>query len=605
MMKQIQEQTALNPLHSHWRLADDRNVLYLSPTGETDAEKTVELSPEQAGRIREITAITSSLLITLLIEKQVTAVHLVGRKINNREWAGSLATWPDTPAVSPTQAQELSFAEQIVSEANSVIAILDSRGKICRFNRLCEEYTGLKERDVIGQSVLKLFMSRREAVASRHYIENFFRNGNAYEIERWIKTRKGQRLFLFRNKFVHNGSGKNEIFLICAGTDITEERRAQERLRILANTDTVTGLPNRNAIHEFINHAIASAGESQVGIVYLDLDNFKKINDAYGHMFGDQLLQAVSLALLSCLEEDQLLARLGGDEFIVLAAHTSQAALEAVASRILTRLRQPFRIGLIEVYTGCAIGISLAPRHGQDSESLIRTADTAMYNAKEGGRGQFCVFSPEMNQRVFDYHWLDTNLRKALENDQLLIHYQQITWRGEVRSLEALVRWQSPERGLIPPLEFISYAEESGLIVPLGRWVILDVVRQIAKWRDKGINLRVAVNFSARQLADQTLFTALKQALYDLNFEYCPIDVELTESCLIENDTLALSVIQQFSQLGARFIWMILAQGILRFLNSPGSLLMPLNWIRLSSEISISNRCRNLWLGRLSRWLRR
>lgn len=137
-----------------------------------------------------------------------------------------------------------------------------------------------------------------------------------------------------------------------------------------------------------------------------------------------------------------------------------------------------------------------------------------MYNAKEGGRGQFCVFSPEMNQRVFDYHWLDTNLRKALENDQLLIHYQpKITWRGEVRSLEALVRWQSPERGLIPPLEFISYAEESGLIVPLGRWVILDVVRQIAKWRDKGINLRVAVNFSARQLADQTLFTALKQAL--------------------------------------------------------------------------------------------
>ncbi|HEC9064405.1 TPA: PAS domain S-box protein, partial [Salmonella enterica subsp. enterica serovar Orientalis] len=176
MMKQIQEQTALSPLHSHWRLADDRNVLYLSPTGETDTEKTVELSPEQAGRIREITAITSSLLITLLIEKQVTAVHLVGRKINNREWAGSLATRPDTPAVAPTQAQELSFAEQIVSEANSVIAILDSRGKICRFNRLCEEYTGLKERDVIGQSVFKLFMSRREAVASRHYIENFFRN---------------------------------------------------------------------------------------------------------------------------------------------------------------------------------------------------------------------------------------------------------------------------------------------------------------------------------------------------------------------------------------------------------------------------------------------
>lgn len=312
-------------------------------------------------------------------------------------------------------------------------------------------------------------------------------------------------------------------------------------------------MPNRNAIHELISDAITARGDTQVGVVYLDLDNFKKVNDAYGHMFGDQLLQAVALAILSCLDEGQTLARLGGDEFIVLATDTSQGALEAMASRILTRLRQPFRIGLIEVYTGCSLGIALAPQHGNDRESVIRNADTAMYTAKENGRGKFCVFSPEMNQRVFEYLWLDTNLRKALDNDQLLIHYQpKITWRGEVRSLEALVRWQSPERGLIPPMEFISYAEESGLIVPLGRWVMLDVVRQVAKWRDKGINLRVAVNVSARQLADQTIFSDLKQALKDLSFEYCPIDVELTESCLIENEELALSVIQQFSRLGAQ-----------------------------------------------------
>ncbi|MWL74202.1 diguanylate cyclase, partial [Escherichia coli] len=196
-------------------------------------------------------------------------------------------------------------------------------------------------------------------------------------------------------------------------TDITEERRAQERLRVLANTDTITGLPNRNAIHEMISDAIAQRGEGQVGVVYLDLDNFKKVNDAYGHMFGDQLLQAVALAILSCLEEGQVLARLGGDEFIVLATDTSQSSLEAMASRILTRLRQPFRIGLIEVYTGCSLGISLAPQHGTDRESVIRNADTAMYTAKESGRGKFTVFSPEMNQRVFEYLWLDTNLRKA------------------------------------------------------------------------------------------------------------------------------------------------------------------------------------------------
>ncbi|WBU51433.1 cyclic di-GMP phosphodiesterase [Kosakonia pseudosacchari] len=556
-MKDFQEQNLLfrylGSTSPFWRLTADSNALHFAPDENADVSQVVALSDEQAARIREMTVITSSLSMHLSLFGEDVAVHLVGRKISRKAWAGSASAWHDTKSVARDLMQGLSFAEQVVSEANSVIVILDKHGNIQRFNRLSEEYTGMKEQEVIGQNVFKLFMSRSEAVASKRNISGFFRDGTPYEVERWVKTRKGQRLFLFRNKFVHSGSGKNEIYLICSGTDITEERRAQERLRVLANTDTVTGLPNRNAIHELISDAISARGETQVGVVYLDLDNFKKVNDAYGHMFGDQLLQAVALAILSCLEEGQVLARLGGDEFIVLATDTSQSLLEAMASRILTRLRQPFRIGLIEVYTGCSLGISLAPQHGNDRESVIRNADTAMYTAKESGRGKFCVFSPEMNQRVFEYLWLDTNLRKALEKEQLVIHYQpKITWRGEVRSLEALVRWQSPERGLIPPLDFISYAEESGLIVPLGRWVMLDVVRQVAKWRDKGIFVRVAVNVSARQLADQTIFSDLKQALLDLKFEYCPIDVELTESCLIENEELALSVIQQFSALGAQ-----------------------------------------------------
>ncbi|WP_368766843.1 cyclic di-GMP phosphodiesterase [Enterobacter hormaechei] len=556
MMDDLEQNLLFRYMGTHspwWRLTADSNALHLAASESADIIQVVALNDEQAALIRQLTVITSSIAMTLPLYGVDVPVHLVGRKINKNEWAGTASAWNDTPSVARDLAQGLSFAEQVVSEANSVIVILDQNGNIQRFNRLSEEYTGLKEQEVIGQNVFKLFMSRSEAAASKRNITGFFRNGSSYEVERWIKTRKGQRLFLFRNKFVHSGSGKNEIFLICSGTDITEERRAQERLRVLANTDTITGLPNRNAIHELISDAITARGDTQVGVVYLDLDNFKKVNDAYGHMFGDQLLQAVALAILSCLDEGQTLARLGGDEFIVLATDTSQGALEAMASRILTRLRQPFRIGLIEVYTGCSLGIALAPQHGNDRESVIRNADTAMYTAKENGRGKFCVFSPEMNQRVFEYLWLDTNLRKALDNDQLLIHYQpKITWRGEVRSLEALVRWQSPERGLIPPMEFISYAEESGLIVPLGRWVMLDVVRQVAKWRDKGINLRVAVNVSARQLADQTIFSDLKQALKDLSFEYCPIDVELTESCLIENEELTLSVIQQFSRLGAQ-----------------------------------------------------
>ncbi len=459
-MKDFQEQNLLfrylGSTSPFWRLTADSNALYFAPDENADVSQVVALSDEQAARIREMTVITSSLSMHLSLFGEDVAVHLVGRKISRKAWAGSASAWHDTTSVARDLVQSLSFAEQVVSEANSVIVILDKHGNIQRFNRLSEEYTGMKEQEVIGQNVFKLFMSRSEAVASKRNISGFFRDGTPYEVERWVKTRKGQRLFLFRNKFVHSGSGKNEIYLICSGTDITEERRAQERLRVLANTDTVTGLPNRNAIHELISDAISARGETQVGVVYLDLDNFKKVNDAYGHMFGDQLLQAVALAILSCLDEGQVLARLGGDEFIVLATDTSQSLLEAMASRILTRLRQPFRIGLIEVYTGCSLGISLAPQHGNDRESVIRNADTAMYTAKESGRGKFCVFSPEMNQRVFEYLWLDTNLRKALDKEQLVIHYQpKITWRGEVRSLEALVRWQSPERGLIPPLDFI------------------------------------------------------------------------------------------------------------------------------------------------------
>ncbi|ORM69999.1 cyclic di-GMP phosphodiesterase [Pantoea rwandensis] len=537
----------------HWRLTSDSDALHFAEDENANTNLAVPLTPAQASLLRAMTVITSSINLTLSLHGSPVPMHFVGRKVNQSTWAGTSSAWGDTSSVARDLTLGLSFAEQVVSEANSVIVILDQRGNIQRFNRLSEEYTGLKEQEVIGRNVFQLFMTKQEAQASRRNIAGFFRDGNSYEVERWIKTRKGQRLFLFRNKFVHSGSGKNEIFLICSGTDITEERRAQERLRVLANTDTVTGLPNRNAIHQQISLALELANGSQTGVVYLDLDNFKKVNDAYGHMFGDQLLQAVSLAILSCLGKDQTLARLGGDEFVVLAEHTSQAALEAMASRILERLRQPFRIGLIEVYSGCSIGIALAPLHGEDRESLIRNADTAMYHAKENGRGKFCVFANEMNQRVFEYLWLDTNLRKALELEQLVVYYQpKLDGDGEVRSAEALVRWNSPERGLVPPGDFISYAEESGLIVPLGRWVMLNVLQQIIKWRSEGIYLRVAVNVSAKQLIDQSIYSDLKQALSEAGLTECPIDIELTESCLIENEAGALTLMKQFQELGAQ-----------------------------------------------------
>ena len=537
----------------YWRLAFDSNALALSAVkGKT--HMAVALSAMQAAKIRRLTGITASLDITITLGGEPIHLHLVGRRINNQEWAGTASAFSDTQSVARDLVHGLSFAEQVVSEANSVIVIVDQHGRIQRFNRLSEEYTGLHEHDVIGKNVFQLFMSPEEAAASRRNIAGFFRNGSSYEVERWIKTVKGERLFLFRNKFVHSGSGKNEVFLICSGTDITEERRAQERLRVLANTDIITGLPNRNAIQDKITQAIAARDGNHVGLVYLDLDNFKKVNDAYGHMFGDRLLVEVSLAVLGCLVPDQTLARLGGDEFLVLAQQADREMLQRLAQRIIDRLKTPFRIGLIEVYTGCSIGIALCPEHGNDLDSLIRSADTAMYVAKEHGKRTYTVFSPEMNKRVAEYMWLDTNLRKGLEQDQLVVYYQPKieALSGKVCSVEALVRWDSPERGLIPPLQFISYAEESGLIGPLGRWVLQTAARQAAQWQRQGLNLRVAVNLSARQLVDDSIVEDLAQVLQCNHLTPCLLDFELTESSLIEDEKRAREVITRLRDLGAQ-----------------------------------------------------
>lgn len=536
----------------YWRMGSDSNALELS------AEKgvtsiAVPLTGYQAARIRELTGITACLTLDVSLFGTPICLYLVGRKVENQAWAGTASDFEDTASVAHDLELGLSFAEQVVSEANSVIVIIDQEGKVHRFNRLSEEYTGLREEDVIGRSAYELFMSMEEGIASRQNIEGFFQNKQSYEVERWINTVKGQRLFLFRNKFVHSGSGKQQKFLICSGSDITDERTAQERLRILANTDLITGLANRNALQEILRKSLEERGDSQVGLIYLDLDNFKKVNDAYGHMFGDRLLKEVGHAILGCLKETDTLARLGGDEFIILSTHTSVAALEATSQQILGRLKAPFRIGLIEVYTTCSSGIAVCPQHGSDSESLLRNADTAMYVAKETGKSAHCVFSPEMNKKVAEYMWLDTHLRKAMEEHQLMLYYQpKVAANGDVLSVEALLRWRSPERGIIQPKDFIPYAEESGLIAPLGKWVIDTATQQATDWQRKGMNLRIAVNLSARQLGNISLVTDFIETMQKCGMKNCLLDFELTESYLVEDEKAAVDMINQLHKLGAQ-----------------------------------------------------
>ena len=563
-----------------WRLSSDSNALELA-TVRGPANVSVPLEAAQAAQIRALTGVTSHLSLDLKIFGGSYRLHLVGKKINVREWAGTASDYTDTSSVARDLVHGLAFAEQVVSEVNSLVVILDGHGLIQRFNRMCEEVTGMREEDVIGKSAYVLFMSDDEGAASRSNINMFFSSGQPYQVERYINTVTGPRLFLFRNKFVQSGSGVDERFLICSGTDITEERKAQKLLVKQATTDELTGLLNRKAIQEEIESAIAteeaaeaakkmgeSVGESaaknaaevgndsekHLGILFLDLDNFKKVNDHYGHVVGDRLITEVSAKIKSCLAEGDTLARLGGDEFVVVARKSTIPSLVETAERVLSSLQSPFDFGLIKLYTGCSIGIALYPEHGDRLESLIRSADTAMYVAKDGGKHTYRVFTPEMNKKVAEYVWLDTNLRKALEEKQLELYYQpKLCLRtGAVDCVEALVRWNSPERGVISPLEFIPYAEESGLIGPLGRWVMQAAATQASNWQSQGINLRISINVSARQLRDTDIVKHFTEVLAETGLHPCVLDVEITESCFIEDEAAALVLIAQFRKMGVR-----------------------------------------------------
>jgi len=535
----------------YWKLSADSNALQLAGT-EGIPNLAVALAPTQADAIRAFSGVTSHAEIDITLFGEPQKLSLVGKKDSAYSWSGTASDYMDTPAVAKDLSQGLEFAEQVISEVNSLVVIIDHNFNILRFNRLCEEATGIHERDVIGKSA-HAFMAADERDASRSNLSEFFRNSVSYEVERTINTLNGPRLIKWRNKFVQSGSGPDERYLVCSGTDVTEERKAQAKLLELATIDTLTGLPNRNAIHEKISEFLAAG--RRFGVLFLDLDDFKQVNDHYGHTIGDDLIKAVALNISRSLRDGDVVARMGGAAFLVLVPDTSVALLEHMAQRIIDRLRAPISLGLVEIYAGCSIGIALSPEHADTVDQLLRRADTALYVAKDAGKRTYRVFSSEMDSKVAECIWLDVNLRKALEaEDQLQLYYQPklCVETGEVRSVEALLRWVSPERGLVLPGDFISYAEDSGLIVPLGRWVMRTAAKQAAAWQANKLNLRIAVNLSARQLASPTIVQDFAEALREAGLTQCPLDIELTESCLINDAVSAQTIIAQFRQLGAQ-----------------------------------------------------
>ncbi|MDO8416507.1 MAG: cyclic di-GMP phosphodiesterase [Agitococcus sp.] len=534
-----------------WSLTSDSDTLQLTGV-EAKTLTTVRLSTLQASTLRTLAGETAYISMEVTLFGEQTHLHLVGKKVGPELWEGTAAENTDTATVVSDLSASLAFAEQVVSESNTLIIILDKNCHIQRFNRLCEEVTGVQESDVIGRNALDLFITNDARDASKANIKSFFEKGLASGVERPINTKTGQRLILWRNKLVTNRRNPDSQYVICSGTDITEERLAKDRLVELANTDTLTGLPNRHAVYEQLDILI-TAPNVVFGVLFLDLDNFKTVNDHYGHVIGDSLIQLVARTIQTCLSTNDRLARLGGDEFLILAKNQTKDEISALALLITTRLRDMLQLNNIEVYSSASMGIAMFPEHGNTRDILIRHADTAMYAAKAQDPGTYRFFDVAMNNKVSEYVWLDRNLRKALVSNELELYYQPKVnlATGETTCVEALIRWNSPERGLISPLNFIPYAEESGLIVPLGAWVLRTAAKQAAEWHAKGLFLRIAVNVSARQLRTDEVIAELEAALLLAKLDYCPIDIELTESCLAQDEAFAYSLIERFRALGA------------------------------------------------------
>ncbi len=559
-MKNSQEDIQQTQLFTHfgtasplWSLTSDSDALALSGTAPA-ATISIELNPAQAHEIRQMTGVTSSVVLSTAIFGEPLRLHLIGHKVDAWMWSGTAAHYSDTDSVAKDLGSSLTFAEQVVSEVNSLVVILDEAGRIKRFNRLCEEVTGLREEDVIGKNAFDMFVNEKEREDSRSGVGSFFENGRTFETVRPINTKTGVRTIHWRNTIMQSGVGAQERFLVCSGIDVTDEREAKARLIELANRDMLTGLPNRHAIEEHISQLLQPENPGPFGLIFLDLDNFKKVNDHYGHITGDELIREVASALRECLGQNDTVARLGGDEFLIVVASPSLHAIENTAHRILERMQQPIKLTRAEVYSGCSIGIAMYPAHGKTLVDLIRNADTAMYVAKDEGRRTYRVFDDSMNSKISEYIWLDSNMRSAIDEQQFEMYYQPkvslVT--GKIESVEALIRWNHPTRGLVPPNEFISYAEESGMIVQLGRWIIDSAARQAGIWKKQGLNLRIAINVSARQLRVPTLLDDFTQAILSNGLTPSLIDLELTESCLIDDERLAQHLIRMFRELGVQ-----------------------------------------------------
>lgn len=338
--------------------------------------------------------------------------------------------------------------------------------------------------------------------------------------------------------------------------DITDRRTAIEKIMEMATHDELTGLPNRNLLMDRLNQAFANADRSghSVALMFIDLDQFKSVNDSIGHDVGDLLLKEVACRMSGVVRAQDTVARQGGDEFLVILPDLPNPSLASiVAEKLIAAISQPFEIQGHSLHVGASVGIAAYPRDAKDSGTLLKYADTAMYGVKTAGRNSYRFFSPDMHESSVEHQVIAGALHYALERQEMSVAYQPLVnvKSGKTIGMEALLRWNNPKLGSVSPMKFIPIAEDSGLIVPIGEWVIRDACRTIAEWKSKGIEVpRIAINLSARQFRLKTLVEDISRILKETGTDPRRIGLEITESMLIENVEQAVETLEKLSSLG-------------------------------------------------------
>ncbi len=443
----------------------------------------------------------------------------------------------------------------LVEKSWTGVALLDSDLGFSYAGSSTERLLGYTEQELIRTSFLA-YVHPRDRQGARDSFADLAGKPN--------QEAHGELRFLHKNgTWVWlEVSGQNMLHDASVGAivlnyrDITQRKATEKQLEYQAYYDALTGLPNRLLFRDRIVNAIAQARRHRRGIavMYIDLDHFKLVNDGLGHSVGDALLSEVAARLQGSIRASDTISRLGGDEFTILINDTSSSeAVFGVSRKILQSLARPFRVQGHELFVTASIGISIFPADGDDVETLLKCADSAMYRAKELGRNQAQLFTASMNERYVRRLALEQSLHHAMERQELDVYYQPIYDRMKRRvvGLEALIRWHHPVRGIVEPGEFIHLAEETGLIVPIGQWVIHRAFSQLREWHDSGLrDLRVSVNISAPQLQQSNIVENLLSALEEHGLSPQSVQLEITESVAVQNIELTMQVLREIKRHG-------------------------------------------------------